>query len=159
MIDDVKEYIKFRDKIKKEIINLIYDKYIIMDRQGNFIDKNNLKLENDNTRCIGVLSNYKQCSKNAIKDNDYCKIHLSTNKKSLYHNKQVDESLDADILIQAHKERLNVSKNLKKQFIEDTFYWIDDKYIYDIDSYEKVGIIENDEFKLTSDPYLLNILS
>ena len=77
----------------------------------------------------------------------------------MYHNKQVDESLDADILIQAHKERLNVSKNLKKQFIEDTFYWIDDKYIYDIDSYEKVGIIEYNEFKLTSDPYLLKILS
>lgn len=157
MMEDVKEYVKFRDKIKKEIINLIYEKYIIMDKHGNFIDKNNLKLENINKRCIGVLSNYKQCNKIALSDNEYCKTHLFSNKMSTFNNKSNDK--DTDIIIQTQKECLNLSNNLKKQFIEDTFFWIDDKYIYDIDSYEKVGIIIDNQFKLTSDPYLLNILS
>lgn len=156
MMEDVKEYVKFRDKIKKEIINLIYEKYIIMDKHGNFIDKNNLKLENINKRCIGVLSNYKQCNKTALSDNEYCKTHLFSNKMSTFNNKSNDT--DTDIIIQTQKECLNLS-NKKKQFIEDTFFWIDDKYIYDIDSYKKVGIIIDNQFKLTSDPYLLNILS
>ena len=46
--------------------------------------------------------------------------------------------------------------NYKKQLIDNSFYYIDDSFIYNTSTLEKVGYIENNEFILTDDPFILN---
>ena len=115
-------------------------------------------------RCIGTTntSPITQCSRNALDDYDYCKTHMYKLGSTHIQKEQIDNS---NILVQykyannSNFDRLSHEK-LKKKFIDDTFYLIDDKFIYvynDNDTLEKVGIIDNNNYILTSDPFVLNI--
>jgi hypothetical protein len=50
---------------------------------------------------------------------------------------------------------------LKNVLIEDSFYLVDNEWIYDKQSYEKVGYLEKNNntinYILSSDPFILNI--
>jgi hypothetical protein len=105
-------------------------------------------------QCIGITNNLKQCPRNAFDDLDYCKTHI----KNYGLRKRTDTNLHTkEIEIIHTKEIIKENANLKKKFIDDTFYYIDDSYIYDIKTMEKVGIKSNGEFILTCDPFILKI--
>ena len=42
-----------------------------------------------------------------------------------------------------------------ERFIEDMFYYVDERYIYDKETLEKVGVVSRGEYILTSDPFIL----
>jgi len=51
--------------------------------------------------------------------------------------------------------------NLKKIFIDDTFYLVDDKYVYDTLNKQRVGYVQSKiqgqiEYILTDDPFVLS---
>lgn len=102
-------------------------------------------------RCIGITSSgvISQCTRNAIDKIDYCKTHMY--KIGLLKD---DTFIDINYIT---NDNSNVKQNnLKKKFINDSFYNIDNEYIYDINTNNKVGYIYQSEYILTSDPFILN---
>ena len=168
------------------IISDISDEYDIYDRQtkqyinksellNKIIFKINSQLENtgkQKTICNGIYKNGNRCNKNAINCENYCKRHLDEIEKYKEQNnnykqeKLIEESdIQNELLIEENEIQSNsiqfVQHNKKNIFIEDSFYLIDDKYIYDKNTYEKVGYINKekdmDEYSyiFTQDPFLL----
>jgi len=148
----------YKNKIIKECIKSIYKKCNINDKKTNeqISDDKLYKILLEQKiikRCIGCTNTVpiNQCSRNAIDNFDYCKTHLY--KISLKGENIAKSSInickDKDI----KKDKLN----LTKKFIDDTFYYIDEKLIYNT-NLEKVGYINNNEYILSSDPFILGIL-
>lgn len=54
--------------------------------------------------------------------------------------------------------RDNIKKHVEKKFIDDKLYYIDDKYVYDLDNLKKVGYKETNKYIITSDPFVLRSL-
>lgn len=147
-----------------KIVSELYDEYNISSKYDNMpisknalLNKYRLKLAPEEIRiCNGISQNGKKCYRKALKETDYCRIHnftvvqkINDIQKSQYFylidKKESNESFE-----------LNDNDNLILKFIEDMFYYIDDKFIYDRDTLEKVGYIKNDEFIFTGDPFILN---
>lgn len=98
-----------------------------------------------------------RCTKNASEDFNYCKLHLKKElHKQLYQSKEqkhqqcVIEEINASVVAP--------SLGLQKKFIQDSFYYIDSAFIYAIDDRRRVGIIENQEYILTDDPFVLGLI-
>lgn len=149
---------KYKKTITKEITKKICERYCIYDKEDR-VNQDEIigylsKLNNVvKKRCSGVSITGvpKQCSKFAIEKFYYCKTHMMAYGK-------VNSTRHDDIeLVQEKKcnEGIDLSK-LKKKFIGDSFYYIDSLFIYD-DFNEKVGYIDNNEYHLTDDPYILGI--
>jgi hypothetical protein len=64
---------------------------------------------------------------------------------------------DRDTTLYIHKSISTQSKDksLQQKFIDNTFYYVDDEFVYDKETYEKVGYKQNNEYVLTFDPFLL----
>lgn len=151
---------KYKKTIIKETIKKIYEKYFIYNKDEKSISENELidylnKLNNPiKKRCCGV-SNFpvKQCSKFAVDTFDYCKSHMITYGTLKAVSKRYEDKIE---IIEEKKcnQKVDLSK-LKKKFIGDSFYYIDNMFIYD-NYNEKVGYIDNNEYFLTDDPFILN---
>lgn len=166
-----KEYIVLKKKIQKEFIQQLYNKYLVFDRDGNQVLINEFSLELFK-QCVGVNPNNKQCQQNALINGNYCakhfkkyikengKEHIKENMKENLTTSDLEEISDTSQLsVLTHftyKESLIDKETLQKKFIEDSFYYIDDKYIYDMTTLEKLGYIQNNRFILTNDPFILN---
>lgn len=142
---------KYKKSILRQAISIIYEnRYEISELSKNEI-LNLVFKPKTIKRCIGISSTFTQCSLNSLQDKDYCKKHLKYTPLIL-------EKID----------NINQIKNIsnkdvydyKKIFFNDSFYFIDSNYIYDIKDNEKigekVGIISKKEMILTSDPFILN---
>lgn len=108
-------------------------------------------------RCIGVTSSLKQCTSNAFENLNYCKKHMF-NYGLIKNKEQNKEQNDTKVIFVSENniiENLPDKQLLKKKFIDDTFYFIDDSYIYDIKTMKKVGINSKEEFFLSCDPFIL----
>ena len=147
----------YKKKIIKECIKSIYKKHNVIDKNNNTVSDEAL-LEMILTaerkiikRCIGCTntSPISQCSRNAIDNFDYCKTHLS---KIGLKSETKYEAQNVELLQQTNTHQ----RDLKKTFIQDSFYYIDEKFIYNM-TFEKVGYISLDEFILTSDPFILEM--
>jgi hypothetical protein len=144
---------KYKKNILKQAISIIYqnkDHIINLSKQEILDIVLKPKIIK---RCLGISSTFTQCTSNALQDQDYCKRHL---KYSVL-NKELDPAFE----ITKIKNKIDESKiKMSKKFINDTFYFIDTKYIYDIEENdnvgEKVGIINKNKFLLTSDPFILH---
>lgn len=144
---------KYKKSILKQAISIIYqNKDDITDLSKQEILDLVLKPKIIK-RCLGISTTFTQCTSNALQDHDYCKRHL---KYSVL-NKESEQVFQITKIKNKNKNESSIQ--MTKKFINDTFYFIDTKYIYDIDEDgnigEKVGIINKKKFILTSDPFIL----
>jgi hypothetical protein len=154
---------QYKKKIIKDVLKTLCKQYFIYDTNDNEVDIDTLQKQflfpKVLRRCIGTTNTnpVSQCSKNAIDNYDYCKIHLY--KMCLSRHDIDDTTHDSyipPIEFNCTSKPTDVH-NLQKKFIEDSFYFVDDKFIYDSNNI-KVGYICNEEYILTSDPFILETL-
>jgi hypothetical protein len=152
------------------LINYIMEDFDICERGSNIrIKKEQIlnyiqsKLNIEKKTCNALTKNNTLCTRSCYLDSDYCKLHVNKmffdNQNKQIHT-QINESLSCDLLvIENNNDKNNVpNKDLSKKFIDDSFYYIDSYYIYDTETYEKVGYIKNGEYILTDDPFILDEL-
>jgi hypothetical protein len=153
--------------IIKQICDLIYSKYSIVDKDTQQVIDNTTftksimsSLVGSKKICNGLLNNGNPCLKTAVSNTDYCTTHLKKYKEKLFFNNL--GSSNANLQNETELESLEINsilevnrQNLRDVFIEDTFYLSDNYFIYDKQSLEKVGVVENKEYILTTDPVLL----
>ena len=154
-----------------EIIMEIFEKYDILYKNSNntvkykeFLDHfiNGLEDKKENI-CLGISQNGNKCCRKAQDNSNYCKVHFYLE----FRNKEDNQKRDTIFIINENNKdnKFDVKKqNLQKVFIEDSFYYKDDKFIYDTFkntdgtiNYQKVGYIENNKLILTDDPFILGI--
>lgn len=161
----------YKKRIIKEVIKSLCKDYKIYDSYDNLMDSETLQklllTPKVMRRCIGTTntSPITQCSRNALENCDYCKTHMY--KLGVTNIDKDKDNFNTNILFEYKyinnyendKVDANVyEKDLKKKFIDDAFYLIDDKFIYDNKTLERVGIIDNNKYILTLDPFILNTL-
>jgi hypothetical protein len=148
----------------KEIIQKVFTEYDICYKNTSesvemdtFINHFLFNSKEEIPICMGISKNGNKCCRKPQSNSNYCKIHfyLHFNQKTHVENhiyiidehKEIkkDDKLEKDL------------KNLEKIFIEDTFYYKDNEFLYDINNFQKVGYIENDQPILTDDPFILGI--
>lgn len=128
--------------------------------------------------CCAITKSGDRCSRKSHNKTNYCKMHVNNiykynlqndkynlqndnynlNKNNitkhtifLYENNESDDNNDKC-------KNIDKTKMIKK-FINDEFYYIDDKYIYDNNTFLKCGYIDKkhnkEEFVFTDDPFIL----
>lgn len=148
----------YKKKITKEFTRELIKNFKVYNNNNTLVNEKDImniicapKILN---RCIGTTSTgiISQCTRNAIDKFDYCKTHMY--KIGYIKNK---EETDTIIYIENVQNTKNDrdTQDLKKKFINDSFYYVDDKFIYDKFN-NKVGYINNQEYILSSDPFILN---
>lgn len=158
----LEKYQKLLSKDIEYVISYIFDNYQVL-QNGNTVDKNMLiehflsKNSNIIQRCCGVLNSGVQCNRSAMKESMYCKTHYLKNQK----NQSILNNNTSNIIFVEEKqqkvnEQSNELSNLTKIFIDNSLFLSDKTFIYDHQTFEKVGYIDNKEYILTSDPFILN---
>jgi hypothetical protein len=122
------------------------------------------KFEMGDAYCCAVTKNGSKCTRKVqVGKTRYCGTHANIEiLERMYEKKQNN-------VIRDHvtkKEKVSISNDIlskmRKVFIEDSFFLVDEEYIYDKDTYEKVGYVEKDsedkKFVLTDDPFILNTI-
>ena len=110
-------------------------------------------------RCCAITTSGNQCTNSRGDESKYCKKHNMRAIAALLSNEQNDGMVSIQIN-QVNQVESNIEKeNLKKKFIDDSFYYVNDKFIYD-NEMKKVGIVYTKqagetEYMLTSDPFIL----
>lgn len=164
----------YRKKLIKQCIKTIYKNYQIYNEYDDIVSEKEIEQlflkPKIIKRCIGTTNTtpIMQCSRNAMENSDYCKTHIykmgmlkQDNQNvsfefKMIKNEQNDELLkDKNVLKDKHGLK---DKHLIKKFIDDSFYLTDNKYIYNPDTMSRVGYIDNNEYILTSDPFILEII-
>lgn len=161
--DEQKFFENYKKRITRDIIKTLYKNYKIYNSENVLIDIETLQQEiltpKNIKRCVGTTNTtpISQCTRNTLDNYNYCKTHLY--KICLQSQLQENNCQTSPInFITPTEIKYTKNKNnLKKKFIEDSFYFIDDKFIYDTD-YIKVGYIQHNDFVLTSDPFVLETL-
>ena len=138
----------------------IVNKQILTDRLHDLLNE---KVQEEIPVCKGFSQNGNKCFKRSQQNSNYCKVHAYLafrEKNALVSNNKIDTLTSNNIYTP-----MNLSKNkidilsLEKTFINDSFYYHDKSFIYDKESLEKVGYIENEnDFILTDDPFILEML-
>lgn len=107
--------------------------------------------------CQGFSQNGNKCFKRTHQDSNFCKVHAYL----AFRNKTHVVSCNDDINIHEIKNSttdLDVL-SLKEKFIDDSFYYYDNRFVYDKSSLERVGYIDEDKnCILSDDPFILEIL-
>jgi hypothetical protein len=165
---NIKDFLQLKNKIIKSVIKDIFkNKILCSSRNGNILDEQELLdiLSNKIEKCIGITINNNiaiQCTKNGI-FNGYCKQHNKKyeykNNTNIYkdstHNYIEDSTHNYELEIE-NQDTNEISMKTRK-FINDSFYYVDDNFIYSNNiSNTKVGYIRNDEYILSDDPFILN---
>lgn len=130
-------------------------------------------------QCSAILINGNRCSHKSLKETryKYCKKHFFKDQQKYNSDKrmntveeqdevsnEVDNNskifiMKSNHVTQTYSEHIN-KETLKKHFIDDKLYYIDDKYIYD-ENYSKSGYIEKEissdetNYILINDPFIL----
>lgn len=151
---------KYKKTIIKDTIKQIYEKYSIYDEENDrtldekeikeYLDKLNNKVKK---RCCGVSTTNlpTQCKSFALENFDYCKKHMMTYNVFNSKQREIETEIETEICQNTHDVDIS---NLKRKFIEDSFYYVDNSFIYN-NLKQKVGYIDNSEYHLTDDPYIL----
>ena len=149
---------------KKKKYDILYKNSNNTVKYKEFLDHfiNGLEDKKENI-CLGISQNGNKCCRKAQDNSNYCKVHFYLE----FRNKEDNQKRDTIFIINENNKdnKFDVKKqNLQKVFIEDSFYYKDDKFIYDTFknpdgtiNYQKVGYIENNELILTDDPFILGI--
>jgi hypothetical protein len=162
----------------KDIINIldiIFEEYDIVYKNTDQIVKKQVltnrlrELLNENIQdeisiCRGFSQNGNKCFKRSQQNSNYCKVHAylafreNTTNNILSIGGKVHSNLIEQIELNKN-HNTNKKPSLEKTFIKDSFYYYDKRFIYDSDSLDKVGYIDETQgFVLTDDPFILEIL-
>jgi hypothetical protein len=158
----------FDDIIK--ITNMIFDEYDITYKNTHipvekniFLNKFKIFQTNNVLICKGISKNGNKCSRKASVDSKYCKTHNYLSFRE-HLNEKIDitenifviekNHVDIDDNIDDNIDIKNIQK-MELKLINDSFYYIDNEYIYEKESLNKVGYIHNKEYILTDDPFIL----
>lgn len=161
---------KIQNALKKDIITivgLLIENYDIYERDSKVrITKEELQnslfryLQTEEILCSAIKKNGLRCLNKGHGGTRYCKIHYNKHMFDELQNRmntQIDVDTEPILLF----EDVSVAEEPKKtrmKLIDDTFYLVDDQFIYDKNSYEKVGYISKDgEYILTDDPFILGV--
>jgi hypothetical protein len=109
--------------------------------------------------CKGISQNGNKCTRKTTNESDFCKVH------GYLAFKQHQESKSQNLYIIEEQFKQNDNQNLldktNLELIDDTFYYVDSHFIYDKDSFDKVGYVEYNnsktEYILTDDPFILGM--
>lgn len=155
-MEESEQYLKFKNNVLKKFLKDVKKNYKIIDNSGNEVSDEILLQLNKFNRCNGVVNTssgaFSRCTKNSNDNSNYCKLHLK--KQCLQSIKSKSDQDEVDYVIIDNPVE-DLQPTLKKKFIQDSFYLIDSKYIYATESHRKVGIIENNQYILTDDPFVL----
>lgn len=146
-----------KNSIIKNVLKEIYQDFNVISitkgvniSQGVKISQEDLlKLLIDKKRCKNMSNKMIQCKNNIVNNSDFCEKHY-INKFSQNNVKE-----NKEIVYQEIDSDTEYIQTLDKKLIKDSFYYIDNKYncFYDSD-FNKVGIIKDDEFIFTTNPFL-----
>ena len=103
--------------------------------------------------CLALTKAGTQCSRKVTGGNKYCKMHMQKGL-SMSHNLSL-KSVEFFEIIQPPITPQD--DDLKQKFIDDSLYWVDDQFIYDFQSKIKVGYINQNEYIISDDPFLLSM--
>ena len=141
---------KYRKAITKEILKTLIKETIIYDKNGEtqlaFDQLYDIIIKPKIVkRCLGIINSTNgipdQCSKTALLENDYCKIHLQKwNFISNEGSARQDEH--------EHEIEKEQKENLVEKFINNDYYYIDENkgIIYEMSSNEICGYIQDFEY-------------
>lgn len=149
-----------------KITNIIFDEYDITYKNTNipvekdiFVNKFKIFQTNNVLICKGISKNGNKCSRKSSENSKYCKTH-----SYLAFREHINDKIDiTENVFVIEKNNVNTDDNLnieniqkmELKLINDSFYYIDNEYIYEKDSLNKVGYIHNKEYILTDDPFIL----
>lgn len=110
--------------------------------------------------CAGFSKNGNKCINKTFEDSKYCKRHHYLTFRDQFNETAIKQ--DIVVLNNSNNEsktKINID-NLKTKMIDDTFYYVDDCFIYEQETLKKVGYIENESntknYILTDDPFILS---
>jgi hypothetical protein len=173
----------YKKDIEKSIEILLQDYDIYKKGTNEIITKNELintfiKLNCDSIYCCAATKTGTKCKNKVIDNSNYCGKHYYSgeNLKQILHPKiHFSNNSNYEIIDNLNNEMKNTNdlytieinnntidkSQLKNILIEDSFYLVDNEWIYDKQSYEKVGYLEKNNntinYILSSDPFILNI--
>lgn len=119
--------------------------------------------------CAAITKTGNKCIRKAQAESRYCRQHAFKafiDSRSLHASSKQESPQHTSYLTFVDSEQTKnydtIASLKKKVFIQDSFYWVDEQYIYDCTTYNKVGYIDCEKNKdspnyvLTDDPFLLN---
>lgn len=132
-------------------------------KKGILLNKFKLDLldkQEETVFCAGFSKNGNKCINKTFEDSKYCKRHHYLTFRDQYNETVIKQ----DIVVLNNNEietKNNINtEDLKTKMIDDTFYYVDENFIYERDTLKKVGYIENDSntknYILTDDPFILS---
>lgn len=155
---------KFKKETVKKVVKDLLKKYVVLDKNMDKVNEEKLIKDllsvEEIRRCNGVVNSggcFTQCTRNAQGEEMYCKIHLKKYQNKLCSNQAQVSQEKLYIVTTEHLDENDLA-NCRKVFIDDSFYFVDDHFIYDNSNKTlmKVGYIDGGEYVLTDDPFILN---
>lgn len=150
------------------MINVIYEECDVVERgTKKFMSKEELiarcRLGIRDNICKAMCQSGSKCIRKCVDGGEYCKMHIglsikenmnSMNNMVYMYEKQVEreDSVGVDVDVDVDVKDMS---GMRTKFIEDMFYYVDEMYIYDRGTREKVGYISKGEYILTDDPFVL----
>lgn len=164
-LDLEKLYIK--DMIS--MISMIYEECDVVERgTKKFISKEDLivrcKLGVRDNICKAMCQTGSKCIRKCVDGGEYCKMHIGLSIREKINNMvYIDEYKSEEIELEELSDSVGSFKEDNKgemsiKFIEDVFYYVDERYIYDRVSRERVGYISDGRYILTDDPFILDAI-
>jgi hypothetical protein len=103
--------------------------------------------------CRGISQNGNKCCRRILDNTNYCKTH-----KYLEFRELIQQETASDNVFVVQQE--NIPKtldttSLQTRMVDGTFYYVDDSFVYDKKTLERVGYVEKDRCILTDDPFIL----
>jgi hypothetical protein len=141
------------------MIDVIYEECDVVERgTKKFMSKEELiarcRLVTRENICKAMCQSGSKCIRKCIDGGEYCKMHIGLSIKDnmnsmvyMYEKKQMEGDVDVDVDVDV--------SGMRVKFIEDKFYYVDEVYIYDRGTKEKVGYISKEGYILTDDPFVL----
>jgi hypothetical protein len=163
----------FENAIKKDIyniVNLLKIQFDICERGSNVIVSNEKLIKEIQNMfeftqpklCSGVTKTGSRCTRRIITGSEYCKAHLykqyTYQQKSLRKsNEYLSQNVNTKLYVMTNyndKHGENI-EGIVKILIDGSFYYADSSFIYDMDSFDKVGYVEGEKHVLSDDPFVL----
>lgn len=97
--------------------------------------------------CVAVSNTGNKCKAKCFNGSEYCMKHYKKGFLSKIHVVQEEIKSQHDIK----------PSQLTEVFLDDTFYLVDAQFIYDRSTLGKVGYVDDGQYILTDDPFILNL--
>lgn len=138
-----------RNSIIKNVLKEIYKDFTVNNLDVKISQEDLFNILTNKKKCKNISNKMIQCKNITVNNSDFCEKHYINKFSQTYVKETVEriyEEIDSDT---------EYILTLDKKMIKDSFYYIDNKYncFYDSD-FNKVGIIKDDEFIFTTNPFL-----